>query len=444
MSASRRALAIAEWVLVASALFLLGFVVVHGIWGDAAFRFENLEELLERGQLKPRRWEGAGYSLVGPLFSAPLYLLGKLLGSPRPWVSHFNACLVAAFALASLVLLRKRVEGVVLRRFALLVLGASMFPFHSAAYYAEVFSAVFAAAGLAAVAFGHRVVGWAAVVLASVNVPALLVPLALVCAWVTWTERSLRHLLPILAGGLLYLAESWLRRGSPLETYYLEAKPPVTLMPYSGRPGFSYPMLAGVLAILFSFGKGLVFYAPGVFLPWRTEEPSLEPVRKVQRLFIVFLVGMVLVYSKWWAWNGDWFWGPRFFLFASIPACVVLCVRLAYPSASLADRVLTLGALLLSCWVAVNGIAFHTSNMELCFGESGKYGAYCHFTLEYSALWRPLVVAPPLDWRQKLFLGHGAAVALVLGAPLVVAVARELVARFRRCLDEVRLSAWRL
>ena len=42
-----------------------------------------------------------------------------------------------------------------------------------------------------------------------------------------------------------------------------------TIMPYSGRPGFSYPFLFGLLSILFSFGNGLLFFTPGLLLPIR-------------------------------------------------------------------------------------------------------------------------------------------------------------------------------
>ena len=38
-----------------------------------------------------------------------------------------------------------------------------------------------------------------------------------------------------------------------------------TALPYSGQPGFSYPFFFGVLSVLFAFGRGLVFFAPGLF-----------------------------------------------------------------------------------------------------------------------------------------------------------------------------------
>ena len=40
-------------------------------------------------------------------------------------------------------------------------------------------------------------------------------------------------------------------------------------MPYSGRQGFSYPFFLGLISILFSFGKGLIWFSPGLLLPVR-------------------------------------------------------------------------------------------------------------------------------------------------------------------------------
>ena len=61
------------------------------------------------------------------------------------------------------------------------------------------------------------------------------------------------------------LLEAWIRRGSPFATGYENERGLRTLLPYSGLPGFTYPFVLGVLSSLFSFGKGLLFFAPGCF-----------------------------------------------------------------------------------------------------------------------------------------------------------------------------------
>jgi hypothetical protein len=62
------------------------------------------------------------------------------------------------------------------------------------------------------------------------------------------------------------MAEAWLRRGSPFVSGYAANHGDRTILPYSGRAGFSYPLLLGIASILFSFGRGLVFFSPGLVL----------------------------------------------------------------------------------------------------------------------------------------------------------------------------------
>src|SRR5260370_40624044 len=78
----------------------------------------------------------------------------------------------------------------------------------------------------------------------------------------------------------------------------------------------------------------------------------------IYTLWIRFLVGLVLVCSPWWAWYGGWFWGPRFFLFASLPASFGLAVRLPRPDTRLLVNVLTIGVLALSGLVGIDGALF--------------------------------------------------------------------------------------
>jgi len=74
--------------------------------------------------------------------------------------------------------------------------------------------------------------------------------------------------------------------------------------------------------------------------------------------WLLFLTGLVLVYSPWFAWHGGLTWGPRFLLFASIPAALAIAVRLGDLTAPLWVRLLTLAALALSVWVALCGAVF--------------------------------------------------------------------------------------
>jgi hypothetical protein len=56
------------------------------------------------------------------------------------------------------------------------------------------------------------------------------------------------------------LLDNWVRTGSIQTAAYAAAdRGGDNGLPYAGLPGFSYPFFLGLLAILFSFGRGLVF-----------------------------------------------------------------------------------------------------------------------------------------------------------------------------------------
>ncbi len=334
------------------------------------------------------------YSLVGPLFSAPLYALGWMVADPRWWCARFNTLLLAAGFAATSRLLCDDDERSILRTFFLLVLTASMFPAHLADYYGEVFTAVLVLVGITALVSGRAALGWTLVVVGVANAPATLAGLLLVAIKKVVDSRRLRHVVPVVAAVLLIGIESWIRRGSPFLSGYEWNAGARTVLPYSGRPGFSYPLFFGVLSILLSFGKGLLFFAPGLLLPVAADAADVPArLRQCYQYWLLFVVGLVIAYARWWAWYGGFFWGPRFFLFASFPASLAIAVyghraRGLRPFAAVA----TLGALTLSTWVAIDGVAFNQSQLGVCHENQYALEFLCWYVPEFSVLWRPFVV----------------------------------------------------
>jgi hypothetical protein len=424
-----------ETALVVAGLIAL-VLLPHDIFWDAAYRFRAISALVEHGRLSDTR-----YSLVGPLFSVPFWLLGTWIQSPEWWVARFNLiCFIAGLAV-TYWLLRTQVDRGLLRKFFLLLIAASMFPNHLEAYYGEVFTALGVGVGLVAVTRGTTRAawaGWTAVVLGVANTPAALIALACVVAQRALQHRRWRYLLAFVAAAALIAGEAWLRRGSPFASGYQGDAGFRTVMPYSGLPGFSYPFFFGVLSILFSFGRGLVFFAPGLLLPIRQRLRALggssgSALSGIYILWLSFLVGLVLVYATWWAWYGGWFWGPRFFLFAVLPASLALAVRLHQRDASLLANLLTLGALALSVWVGIDGAVFGLHGLALCQANRYALESLCLYTPEFSVLWHPFVVAGQLasqhrfalptwlQWGHMVFIAY----ALVVFAYLALPVARE-------------------
>ena len=252
----------------------------------------------------------------------------------------FNLTVFILGLIALNLLLRRYLEPGTLRRFLLLLVVGSMFPAALATYYGETFTAITVGVGLAAALLAARrlgrAAGWAAVALGVANTPATLLALAGALLGRMWATRRLRYALVGAGAVALIVGESLARRGTAMATLYINNAGEKTIMPYSGLPGFSYPFLFGLLAILFSFGKGLVFFTPGLFLPLKERLRTLgeggSALGRLHVSWLLFTAGLVLIYASWWDWSGDWFWGPRFFLFASVPASFALALWASRPS----------------------------------------------------------------------------------------------------------------
>jgi hypothetical protein len=173
------------------ALLAVGLVILwaipHSIGADAEIRVQALAALLTEGRLAAPR-----YSLVGPLFAAPLFYAGL--------TAFYN---VAIFTLALAFFWRELRD---LRPIVLLVF-ASMFPNHVQVFYGEPFTALTVTAGVLLLTRDRSLPGWALVVLGAVSTPSSVLGVAGIAL-----STSLVHLLGCLvlwrlARGLVDAAE---------------------------------------------------------------------------------------------------------------------------------------------------------------------------------------------------------------------------------------------
>jgi hypothetical protein len=201
-------------------------------------------------------------------------------------------------------------------------MAASMFPHHLRYYYGEVLSVCAVTIGLLLLLRGKVLFATVLLGLGTAQTPATLPALGLVLAYVSFKRRNPLYLLIFLMPLCFMALDNWFKYSSVFSSPYLSAgeKGEKTIMPYSGLPGFSYPLVFGLLSILFSFGKGLVFFAPGLLLRWKIALGEAFSIQKITLidLCLVFLLGLILTYARWYGWYGGQFWGPRFFLFASV------------------------------------------------------------------------------------------------------------------------------
>lgn len=419
--------AIVETVLIFIGVAILFFKVPHMISGDASVRFEAVSQLLTE-----RKISSMAYSMTGPMFSIPLWFLGKLYKSPEWWCARYNFFIFAFGLFVIYRILKSHISCGVLRKFLLILIFSSMFPRHLMDFYGEVFTAILVGIGILAISFEYSFWGWCSIVLGVLNTPATIIGLGCVVLKKSLEDKRWRYFLVLAVTTELFFAESWIRRGSLFIAGYEGNKGFSTVLPYSGRPDFSYPFFFGLISILFSFGKGIFFFAPGLLLPVRSQISTMgKGLYASYKLWIYFLVGLVLVYSKWWAWYGGGFWGPRFFLFASIPASFALAVRLSSINGSFTTNLLILAVLSLSFWVGINGVAFDQHVLEICTANNFALEFLCWYVPEFSVLWYPFVVSKHLCSHYTSIMVYCIFVFLYLATPLFHQLAKIIVMKFK-------------
>jgi hypothetical protein len=291
-----------------------------------------------------------------------------------------------------------------------------------------VFSAAAVVVGLTCLLTDAPLAGAVALCLGVINSPPLLLALVLVAFTLAWNERKAWYLVLPVVTVLAIMLDAWIRRGSPLSTGYDAEVGFKTVMPYSGLPGFTYPFVLGALSSVFSFGKGLLFFAPGLFLDVGAIED--EPLRRLHRLLLLFVAGMVAFYAKWFAWYGGWFWGPRFLLLASVPASLGIALCLRERNASVVKRLLVLGVLLLSAWVGIDGAVFGLEGLAK-IGTANNYAleGLTWYVPEFSPLWYPFIEHRHLALSDLIVVAYCAIVTASLAFPLMRRLGAQALAR---------------
>lgn len=420
--------AIVEWLLVAVGASIHALLTRPEISKDGLVRYQTLLLLVNEGKVSEER-----YSILQSLLAAPFYYVGNALGiGGERAVAHFNIVVFLVSLVAFYALLAKLASPVILRRLVLLLLAASMFGRHIQTFYGETLTACAALLGIAALVAGRTLLAGALMCLGVVNTPVAVVGLV-ACngLWALRTRRWLHAAAPVALSVVLVMVEFWWRRGSPLQSGYQDDRGATAILPTSGQPGFSFPFVFGILGLTLSFGKGLLFYAPGLLLHlagYPTREPRLLAFA---RYSFAFTIGLLLAYAKWWSWYGGWFWGPRFLLFAAVPASLAIAAHLTFRDPRLPLRAVLLPILAFSAWVGVNGMVFDQKGMNLCRQRHYQLEALCWYTPEFSALFRPFYVDNSLGSRDYIVFVYAAVVVLALGAPRVLPLVRDL-ARFGR------------
>ena len=140
--------------------------------------------------------------------------------------------------------------------------------------------------------------------------------------WRTMLRAWLSAMSPWLAGLLVFgvplLELNAVLYGGPLTTGYS-----------TGRlEGLAYPWLKGLYGMTISSGKGIVWYAPPLFLALLGARRFYRQHRAEALTCLGIVLAHLAFYCRLTLWNGDWSWGPRYLLimlpFAMLPAAALL------------------------------------------------------------------------------------------------------------------------
>jgi len=429
---------------------LVGLAVAHTqIFGDGVAR-ANATIALANGHVPHIK-----YSLLMPLAAVPAYWFGRAIGHPLAVLARFNLGLFVLWLAAMAWLLRGRVARATLWRFVIVMAGASFLVPYLVDFNAEAFSTMLVSAGLAATLFRSRPLEQAAgavvAAIGTANIPTLLPAVAVAALWLVVRRHELRHVaVPVLATIAIVVEATLLSGHLAFTKYDLAAEAGSrTLLPYSGLPGFSYPLFFGLISILFSFGKGLAWYVPATLLPRRvTAARAARPdgAAELTMALVVVTVVLVVVYARWWSWYGGQSFGDRFFVIAAVPASLRLAHHLGDRESPLWHDALVVAVTALAVWVAVSGLVFnvHQPALGFCALNHDQLESFCWYLPEFSFLWSPLVHHVPWTARDALVGATGVVTLAWLTWPGVTRLSGEALGATRRGRRALTASPWRL
>jgi len=262
------------------------------------------------------------YGLGMSLLWVPFLALDEALGFSRP---HLVA-LVGPLLLAATVLVMFSLAirlGATRRQAAAITVAIAFCTFlftYGKTYFSETAVALCIAVALLGLARLGTSVGWAAAVGGAVGLSVLF-----------RTDSLLLVLIPVgvamlaLRPPIRHLAVAAAVAFPPLALwgwYNVARFGSVFSLGYKNDPGFTHSFVDGLIGLLVSPGKGIIWFAPVLILTLWSIRGAYRRWPILAVLAIVLICSRFLFYAAWWKWDGGLSFGPRFIV-PALPAFVI-------------------------------------------------------------------------------------------------------------------------
>lgn len=175
-----------------------------------------------------------------------------------------------------------------------------------------------------------------------------------------------------------------------------------------GGENFVTPLRVGLYGLLFSAGRGLIWFSPltvpAVLLFGRFWRARRRLAWLVAALFAVVAVTS----AKWWAWNGGTYWGPRYL----VPLVSLTVIPLAYYLRDWREnppigRLAVAALVLLSMAVQVKGVCTDYFDSLRPVNAIGAGENELYFLPQLHPLWWQADVRPLFLWTKWYQQGYG-------------------------------------
>jgi len=189
----------------------------------------------------------------------------------------------------------------------------------------------------------------------AISVKASMLPIALLCISPVFVARPFKETRPLaIAFGLAvigHLVYNAARFGNPLESGYGAQATPAA---------YTTPLLVGLYGLLISSGKGVMWFAPPLWLAprgWKAMVKRPEGPRRAAIGALLAIAAALLIYGTFEHWAGDGSFGPRYLVPLLPLAFLAVAFALDGASKGVKTAAMVLGTL--GLLVQLGGVSIH-------------------------------------------------------------------------------------